>query len=57
MNGDTMNCPVCSTNRFTKSMVLEKDYWNCGCGYSTKNSKAEPNATSKSFKSGIVKPM
>lgn len=57
MKGDTMNCPVCSTNRFTKSMVLEKDYWNCGCGYSTKNSKAEPNATSKSFKSGIVKPM
>ena len=52
-----MNCPVCSTKFSAKTMNIKDNYYDCGCGYSVKKDSAEPKTESKSFKSGIVKPM
>ena len=52
-----MNCPICSTKFGAKPMKLINSYYDCGCGYSVKKSNAEPKTESKSFKSGIVKPI
>lgn len=52
-----MNCPVCTTKFGSRQMTYKDGVYDCGCGYSIKKSKEAPKTESKSFKSGIVKPM